>query len=154
MGAETSIRSGVWLGRSHYQTGFHQTATAGAIGATVSSAILMGLPETDAAHALGLLATRMSGLKSQFGTMGKPFNAGIAASNGVEAVLLAKRGFESSIAGLDGALGFGPTHAGAGDESAFDGFGSEWFFETVNHKFHACCHGLHAMLEAIGEIYG
>src|SRR6056297_4006711 len=30
IGAEASIRVGIWLGRAHYETGFHQTATAGA----------------------------------------------------------------------------------------------------------------------------
>ena len=29
IGVEASIRVGVWLGRNHYQTGFHQTTTAG-----------------------------------------------------------------------------------------------------------------------------
>ena len=34
----------------------------------------------DLRHAIGLVSTRASGLKSQFGTMGKPYNAGIAAA--------------------------------------------------------------------------
>ena len=41
--------------------------------------------------ALGLASTRASGLKSQFGTMGKPYNAGIAAANAIEACGLARR---------------------------------------------------------------
>jgi 2-methylcitrate dehydratase PrpD len=32
--------------------------------------------------------------------------------------------------------------------------GSAWLFEAVSHKFHACCHGLHAMLEAISSLKG
>ena len=27
----------------------------------------------------------------------------------------------------------------------------DWHITTISHKFHACCHGLHAMLEALGE---
>jgi len=152
VGMEASVRFGVWLGRDHYQTGFHQTATSGAIGATVAACRLLGLTPERTVHALGLVATRASGLKSQFGTMGKPFNAGLAASNGVEAALLAQRGFISSPAALDGEQGFGPTHAGMEDDSAWDGLGCDWLFETVSHKFHACCHGLHAMLEAIATL--
>jgi 2-methylcitrate dehydratase PrpD len=38
--------------------------------------------------------------------MGKPFNAGIAASNGVEAAQLAKRGFVSCDDGVGGSQGF------------------------------------------------
>ncbi len=148
VGAEASVRIGLWLGRGHYQVGFHQTATAGAFGAALAAARLLRLTPEQTAMALGLAATRASGLKSQFGTMGKPMNAGIAAQNGIEAALLAGRGFVSNPAALDGPQGFGPTHHGAGEMSAFDGLGDEWLFEGVRHKFHACCHGLHAALEA------
>ncbi len=152
VGAEASIRVGIWLGRSHYEAGFHQTATAGAFGAAVAAARLMKLPHDQILHAIGLVSTRAAGLKSQFGTMGKPLNAGIAAANGVEAVQLVARGFVSNPAALDGEQGFGPTHHGQANESAFDGLGQRWLFETVSHKFHACCHGLHAMLEALARI--
>ncbi|MCC6006475.1 MAG: MmgE/PrpD family protein [Rhodobacteraceae bacterium] len=152
IGAEVSIRVGLWLGRGHYETGFHQTATAGAFGAAAAAARLLGCGADGVAHALGLVSTRAAGLKSQFGTMGKPYNAGLAAAGGLEAALLARAGFVSAPAALDGPQGFGPTHAGAGDLSAFDGLGEEWLFPQVAHKFHACCHGLHAMLEALGTL--
>lgn len=148
IGVEASIRIGVWLGRSHYQTGFHQTATAGAFGAGLAAARLMGLDAQGCAMVLGLLATRASGLKSQFGTMGKPFNAGLAAANGVEAASLVARGFVANAEALESAQGFGPTHAGEKISSGLEGIGQEWLFESISHKFHACCHGLHAVLEA------
>ncbi|WWR45237.1 MmgE/PrpD family protein [Roseovarius sp. S88] len=151
VGVEASIRVGVWLGRGHYQTGFHQTATAGAFGATLGAGRLLGLDAAQMRSALGLVATRTSGLKSQFGTMGKPFNAGLAASNGVEAAVLTAKGFVSNPSALEAAQGFGPTHHGAGDLTALNGLGQEWLFPTVQHKFHACCHGLHATLEALAE---
>ncbi|WP_299924665.1 MmgE/PrpD family protein [uncultured Pelagimonas sp.] len=144
-GCEASIRFGVLLGRGHYQVGFHQTGTAGAFGATVAACQLLGLSEFQMAQALGLVSTRASGLKSQFGTMGKPYNAGIAASNGVEAALLTARGFESNPMALAGQNGFLPTHHCDGEEAAPEG----WFMEDISHKFHACCHGLHAALEAL-----
>lgn len=152
VGAETSIRIGMWLGRGHYQTGFHQTATAGTFGAAVSAARLLGCDHGQMRHAMGLAATRASGLKSQFGTMGKPYNAGLAAAGGLEAALLARAGFTSASAALDGPQGFGPTHHGADDRTAFEGLGRDWVFTGVSHKFHACCHGLHAMLEALGGL--
>lgn len=152
MGMEASVRFGLWLGRDHYQVGFHQTATAGAVGACVAAGRLMGLSNTQMQNALGVLATRASGLKSQFGTMGKPFNAGLAAANGVEAASLAEFGLESRLNALEGPQGFGETHHGAADASAFDGLGDVWHFERVSHKFHACCHGLHAALEAAASL--
>lgn len=148
LGIEASIRIGTWLGRSHYQAGFHQTATAGAFGAGLAAARLMGFGAGDTAMVLGLLATRASGLKSQFGTMGKPFNAGLAASNGVEAAQLVARGFVANPDALECAQGFAATHAGEDISNAMQDIGKEWVFEGISHKFHACCHGLHAALEA------
>ncbi len=152
VGVEASVRIGQWLGRGHYQIGFHQTATAGAFGATLACARLMGLTPGQTVHALGLAATRASGLKSQFGTMGKPYNAGIAAESGVETARLAALGMTSSPEALAGSQGFGPTHAGAGDETAFDQMGQSYIFESISHKFHACCHGTHAAIEALGAL--
>jgi 2-methylcitrate dehydratase PrpD len=144
-GTEASVRFGKLFGRAHYQIGFHQTATAGAFGATLAAAQLLGLSRDQVHHALGLVSTRASGLKSQFGTMGKPYNAGIAASNGVEAALLAQKGMVSDPKAIWGQNGFLSTHHTDGVMDETPGF----LMEQVSHKFHACCHGLHASLEAL-----
>ena len=149
VGSEAALRVGLWLGRAHYQVGFHQTATSGAVGAAVGAARLLSLEAARLRHALGLAATAASGLKGQFGTMGKPLNAGLAARVAVECVLWAREGMTSDPAGLSGPQGFGATHHGEGRAEAFEG--PEWQITGVSHKFHACCHGLHAMLEALRE---
>jgi 2-methylcitrate dehydratase PrpD len=155
IGVEASIRVGIWLGRDHYQTGFHQTATAGAFGAGIACARLLGFSKEQTLDVVGLLATRVSGLKSQFGSMGKPFNAGLAASNAVEAALLVQHGLQPNRNGLEAVQGFGETHHGQGQlEDALNGLGDTWLFETISHKFHACCHGLHATLEAFRPMQG
>jgi len=145
LGVEASILTGVWLGRAHYQVGFHQTATAGAFGATLACARLLGLDKSQTRHALGLCASMASGLKVQFGTMAKPLNAGLAARTGVEAALWAQAGMTAAHAGLEA---FGATHHGEAAEVMLPR--REWQISTISHKFHACCHGLHAMLEALG----
>ncbi|MEO1532158.1 MAG: MmgE/PrpD family protein, partial [Pseudomonadota bacterium] len=154
LGMEASCRVGHWLGAAHYNAGFHQTATAGAFGATLAAARLLRLTPEATAMALGLASTRVSGLKSQFGTMGKPFNAGLAAANGVECARLAAAGFVSNPHALEGPQGFGETHAqgGVSPAEALADLGRHWAFEQVSYKFHACCHGLHAMLEALGTM--
>lgn len=153
IGMEVSVRVGLWLGRAHYQTGFHQTATAGAFGAAAAAGRLVGLSVDQMGHVFGLAATRAAGLKAQFGTMGKPYNAGMAAATGVECALLVSHGFEANPSAMEGAYGFGATHHGEGhSDIALGGLGNEWLFETVSHKFHACCHGLHAALEAAREL--
>jgi len=149
IGVETACRIGSWLGREHYQRGFHQTGTAGSFGAAVAAARILGLDADQTRHVLGLVSTRASSLKAQFGTMGKPFHAGMAAANGVEAALLVANGFVSSPESLAGPQGFADTHDGAFHGAAFDGLGEDFVFESVQHKFHACCHGTHAALEAV-----
>ncbi|WP_051927385.1 MmgE/PrpD family protein [Ruegeria halocynthiae] len=153
VGMEVSARMGLWLGRNHYQAGFHQTATAGAFGAAVAAGRILKFDVEQMRKTLGLTATRAAGLKAQFGTMGKPYNAGLAASAGVEVALLIAKGFEPNMDALEGPYGFGATHMGAGDsQAALDGLGDEWLFDSVSHKFHACCHGLHAALEAARDL--
>jgi 2-methylcitrate dehydratase PrpD len=154
IGMEAACRIGHWLGTRHYNHGFHQTATSGAFGAAMAAGRLLGLSAESLRHALGIVATRASGLKSQFGTMGKPFNAGIAAANGIEAALLAAKGFISRPDGLECVQGFGDSHAGemVDLEASLAGLGRDFWFETVQHKFHACCHGTHPTLEALIQL--
>ncbi len=153
VGMELSVRVGLWLGRAHYQVGFHQTATAGAFGATAAAGRLRGFDAATMEQALGLCATQAAGLKAQFGTMGKPYNAGLAARAGVEAADLIAAGFTSNPQAVDGPFGFGATHHGEDAVAqALDGLGEVWLFESVSHKFHACCHGLHAALEALRDL--
>jgi len=147
-GAEASCRIGMVLGRRHYDAGFHQTATSGCFGATVAAAHLYGLDRPTLTAALGLASTRASGLKSQFGTMGKPYNAGIAAANAIEVCGLARRGFTSAEDGLGGPQGFVPSHHPQHSDAALASQ-NKFLFTDVRHKLHACCHGTHAMIEAL-----
>ena len=153
LGSEAAVRTGIWLGRPHYQVGFHQTATSGAIGAAVGCAHLLELSSEQVRNAIGLAATSASGLKGQFGTMGKPLNAGLAARAGAEAALWGQAGLTSDALGLSGAQGLGATHHGQADETAWT-TDVPWKNSRVSHKFHACCHGLHAMLEALRDLEG
>lgn len=151
IGSEVCCYIGNWLGRSHYQAGFHQTATAGTFGATAASCRLLGLSFEQVQHAIGIAATRAAGLTSQFGTMSKPYHAGMAASVGVEAALLASRGFTSNPQGVDCTAGFAQTHQAHGKplEHPLSMLGTHLVFGSVQHKLHACCHGLHASIEAL-----
>jgi len=151
VGVETTCRIGRWLGKPHYERGFHQTATSGTFGAAAACARLLGLDAARLRHALGIAATRAAGLKSQFGTMGKPYHAGMAAASGVEAALLAARGFVSRPDGLECSQGFSETHGGAGGDpqEVLGGLGREFRFERVQYKYHACCHGTQGAVEAL-----
>ena len=87
-GYETACRVGATLQPGHYNLGFHATSTVGSFGAAAACARLLGLDVEMTAMALGIAGTQAAGLKSQFGTMCKPFHAGKAAQNGLLAARL------------------------------------------------------------------
>ncbi len=149
VGYELATHVGRWLGRGHYEAGFHQTATAGIFGAAVGAGRLLRLGEDALQHVLGLAATRAAGLKAQFGTMGKPYNAGMAASGAVEVALLVAGGFRANPHAVEA---FGDTHAGEGNSEIFADLGKTYTVQEVSHKYHACCHGTHAALEALTQL--
>ena len=149
IGMEVSCRIGVWLGRDHYRSGFHITSTAGIFGATIANSILLNLPKDKIINAIGIASSHSSGLKVQFGTMVKPYHAGMAASSSIESVLLAKNGMVSSSNAIDCNQGFGATHNAEFNYDVFKSLGKKFIFENLTHKFHACCHGTHSTIEAL-----
>src|SRR5207248_1870417 len=138
---------------SHYRRGWHCTSTIGTLGAAAASARVLRLDADATAHALALAASHASGLKANFGTMTKPFHAGLAARNGVQAAQLAARGFTASDAALDGTQGF---------VFAFDGerrdvlpfvtdLGRRWEISETGPsvKLYPSCAATHPMLDML-----
>ena len=109
-GYETACRIGSALRPGHYDLGFHATGTVGCFGAAAACARLLNLDAEATARALGIAGTQASGLKSQFGTMCKPFHAGKASQNGLLAARLAARGFSSRPDLVECEQGFALTH--------------------------------------------
>src|SRR3984893_7001670 len=70
-----------------------------------------GLAPQPPAMPLGIAGTQAAGLKSQFGTMCKPFHAGKAAHTGLLAARLAARGFSSRPDVVECEHGFALTHS-------------------------------------------
>ena len=106
LGVETECRIGNAVYPSHYDVGWHITATAGVFGASAAAGRLLGLSEQQMVWALGIAATQSSGLREMFGTMVKPMHPGNAARNGLLAALLASKNFTSAEQGIEGRRGF------------------------------------------------
>ena len=147
-GYETACRIGAALQPGHYNLGFHATGTVGAFGAAAACARLLGLDATATALALGIAGTQAAGLKSQFGTMCKPFHAGKAAQNGLLSARLAARGFSSRPDIIECVQGFAPTHGPTfSTEGAFaTPEGGLHLFANL-FKYHAACYLTHAPIE-------
>ena len=107
LGYELECRLGVLWNPSHYEKGWHATATQGAFGATLASAWLRKLNDEQTRHAFGICASLASGIRRNFGTMTMSLHSGLAASNGVKASKLASEGFTADTDVFDGAMNIG-----------------------------------------------
>ena len=117
VGVEAMARIALALTNEHYERGFHNTATAGALAAAIAGAWYLGWPPDRAARALGLAATQAAGLRVHFGTETKPLHAGLAAAAAVRSLRFAEADVQASRAVLDGRLGFFAVF-GQGEERA------------------------------------
>ena len=147
-GYETCCRVGVAMRPGHYGRGFHATGTVGAFGAAAACAHLLGLDTEGTAQALGIAGTQASGLKSQFGTMCKPFHAGKASQNGLLAARLSARGFTSRPDLIECEQGFAATHApNFLPENALAEPPGGFYLHANLFKYHAACYMTHAPIE-------
>jgi 2-methylcitrate dehydratase PrpD len=147
-GYETACSIGAALQPGHYNLGFHSTGTVGCFGAAAACARLLDLDAEATATALGIAGTQAAGLKSQFGTMCKPFHAGKAAQNGLLAARLAARGFSSRADIIECVQGFAPTHGPDFSPEAVlaEPAGGLHLFANL-FKYHAACYLTHAPIE-------
>lgn len=140
-GYEVSTRIGAALGRDHYRY-WHNTGTVGTFGAVSAAATLLGLDETQHAHALCTGATFAAGLQQAFrmDSMSKPLHAGHAAEAGVLAALAAEQGVTGSLDVLEGEAGLGRAMSRAPDwDKAVATLGREFHITRMTFKNHACC---------------
>ena len=152
-GYEAACRIGSALRPGHYERGFHSTGTVGAFGAAAACAHLLGLDTEATARALGIAGTQSAGLKSQFGTMCKPFHAGKAAQSGLLAARLASRGFSSRTDLIECEQGFAATHGpDFHPEAALTGPPRGFHIYTNLFKYHAACYMTHAPIECGREL--
>ena len=75
---------------------FHTPGVIGVIGSAVTAGHVLGLDPAQLANALGISGSRAAGLPANTGSMVKCTHCGNAASAGVEAALLAARGFSAN----------------------------------------------------------
>jgi 2-methylcitrate dehydratase PrpD len=147
-GYETACRIGAALQPGHYNLGFHSTGTVGAFGSAAACARLLCLDAEATAMALGIAGTQAAGLKSQFGTMCKPFHAGKAAQNGLLAARLAARGFSSRADIIECIQGFALTHGPDFSPEAALTMPEAGLYLFANlFKYHAACYLTHAPIE-------
>ncbi len=115
LGFEVEAKIGRGVNPTHYQLGWHATATIGGFGAAAAVAKLLNLSVDQTAMALSMAASMASGLRQNFGTMTKPFHPGHAAMSGVMAATLAQMGFTADAEILEAPFGFARLFTGSGE---------------------------------------
>lgn len=150
---EYMTRLGLALGPDHYDRGFHSTSVLGAPAAAAGGCLLLGLDENTTHHAIGLAATRASGIRAQFGTDVKPLHAGFAAQAAMEAVLLARSGISGARDYLGGDGGFLSAYGGHVDRADVElaNWGRPWQIVDPGliFKRYPCCTGNHLALDCL-----
>ena len=127
LGMELCCRIGLAIHPAHYDAGWHITGTCGVFGSVAAAGRLLGLDTSHMVYAMGIAGTQASGVREVFGSMTKPFHAGRAAQSGVLAALLARRGFTSTTAILEGRRGFAVVLSSSHDLSSVSaGLGTDW----------------------------
>ncbi len=147
IGIQVGATIGACGGAEHYTSGWHATSTLGHFASAAGCAKLMGLDEQQTVYALGIAGTQASGLRSAFGTMCKPFHAGMSSQAGLVAALLAGEGFTSAEDILEGRDGFLQVLNGKLNKDAASALGKKWETENIIQKYHASCHATHSPIE-------
>lgn len=154
VGLEIHGAIGRGFGRNHYDLGWHSTATVGCIGTAAACGRLLGLDRRAMANAISLGVSMASGAKAQFGSMGKPFHAGMAAQNAVLAAQLAADGFQARPDAIEGQRGFCDLYAGTEDRDWTEilaALGAPLDIEAhgLAPKLYPCCGSAHRVLDAV-----
>jgi 2-methylcitrate dehydratase PrpD len=150
LGQEVACRIGLAVSPSHYNRGWHITATCGVLGAAAGGGKLLGLNAAQMLWALGTAATQSSGLCECLGTPAKSVGVGNAARNGLLAALLAAKSFAGPAEPLNGTQGFYNALAETPKLSELsEGLGKSWEIMKTSYKPYPCGFVLHAALDCV-----
>lgn len=150
VGFEAAARTALAMDPSHYDTGWHVTGTAGAIGAAAATAQLLGLSAEQIRNALGIAATQAAGHREHFGTMTKSLGVGKAAANGVSAGLLAGRGYDAATDPLEGRRGMFSVMSGHVEPDLLSAdLGTRWELRNSGLKPFPCGVVTHPAIDAV-----
>ena len=131
LGVEVECKIAEAISPRHYQDGFHSTGTCGPFGSAAACARLHHFELPKILNTFGLVASQSGGLRENFGTMTKPFQAGHAAESGVVSTDLVALGWTAAEQILEAERGFFHAFGGSFDPGAImDHLGRPWTFAS------------------------
>lgn len=131
LGVEVECKIAEAIAPRHYEDGFHSTGTCGPFGSAAACAKLLNFDLSKTLKTFGLAASNSGGLRENFGTMTKPYQAGHAAESGLVSAELAGLGWTAAEQILEADRGFFHAAGGSYDPAAImDRLGKPWNFAS------------------------
>lgn len=131
LGVEVECKIAEAIAPRHYEDGFHTTGTCGPFGSAAACAKLLNLDLSKTLRTFGLAASNSGGLRENFGTMTKPYQAGHAAESGLISAELAALGWTAAEQILEADRGFFHASGGTYDPATIlDRLGNPWTFTS------------------------
>jgi 2-methylcitrate dehydratase PrpD len=131
LGVEVECKIAEAIAPRHYQDGFHTTGTCGPFGSAAACAKLLQFDLSETLIAFGLAASNSGGLRENFGTMTKPYQAGHAAQSGLVSAEFVALGWTAAEQILEADRGFFHAAGGSFDPSAImNRLGDPWTFAS------------------------
>jgi len=155
VGNEGSIRIGSAVSPSHNKRGFSPNGTIGVFGAAIAAGKVLNLNINAMTDAISSAATQAAGLE-QFvhdGSMSTFLNTGHATQVGIQAALLAGRGFTGSHEILEGVKGFCRAYSDDYDKKEiYRDLGKVYRIMDTYFKFYPTCRYIHPAIDTILKI--
>lgn len=149
---ECRIANAIYAG---HNVNWYITGTAGTFGAAAAAGRMLGLNEQKMTWAFGIAGTQAAGLREMAGTMCKAFVHGRAAQNGMQAALMAEKGFTSSERVIEAPRGFANVLATERNlDTILADLGKTWEMELNTYKPHACGVVCHPVIDGCIQLRG
>src|SRR5246500_704634 len=131
LGVEVECKIAEAIAPRHYEDGFHTTGTCGPFGSAAACSKLLNFDLLNTLKTFGLAASNSGGLRENFGTMTKPYQAGHAAESGIVSAELVGLGWTAAEQILEADRGFFHAAGGSYDAAAImDRLGNPWTFAS------------------------
>jgi 2-methylcitrate dehydratase PrpD len=139
---------------SHYDRGFHPTATCGTFGAAVAAGVAAGHDREQLLAAMGVAGSQAAGSLQYLdnGAWNKRLHPGLAARRGVEAATLAAVGFRAASRPLAGEQGFFDGYSDDADPALVEDVDDRESVMETALKPYPCCRYMHPALDALVDL--
>lgn len=157
IGLEIAEKIGHAIRPKFQQKGWEPRGVQNTFASAAACARLLGLDVKTTANALGICGAEASGMRAVKGTMSKAYITGMAARNGIEAALLASRGYTGPINVFEAKDGVLQTFGeGASGQNLVPSLGNPWEFldPGITYKRFPVCTCTHPAIEAALKLRG